>query len=179
MTNSITIESPVGRLTITEGEGAVVQIRWGEGGEGGKTPLLAEAERQLDAYFAGRLTRFDLPLRAAGSAFDKRVWAAMSEIPYGQTRSYGELAMSVDSGPRAIGGACGRNPIPIVVPCHRVLASGGLGGYSGGEGLPTKRALLALEAGAAPIGVGRTSTTPSAAEAVSAGYAALSRPTRI
>jgi O-6-methylguanine DNA methyltransferase len=103
----------------------------------------------------------------------------MSEIPYGQTRSYGELAMSVDSGPRAIGGACGRNPIPIIVPCHRVLASGGIGGYSGGQGLPTKRALLALEAGAAPIGVGRTSTTPSAAEAVSAGYAALSRPTRI
>jgi methylated-DNA-[protein]-cysteine S-methyltransferase len=151
MTNSITIDSPVGRLTITEADGAIVQIRWGEGGEGSKTPLLAEAERQLGAYFAGQLTRFDLPLRAEGSAFDQRVWTAMSAIPYGQTRSYGDLAMSVDSGPRAIGGACGRNPIPIVVPCHRVLASGGLGGYSGGTGLPTKRALLALEGGGTPL----------------------------
>ncbi len=150
MTNSITIDSPVGRLTITEADGAIVEIRWGEGEGGEKTPLLAEAERQLEAYFAGRLSRFDLPLNPAGSAFDQRVWAAMSAIPYGQTRRYGELAMSVDSAPRAIGGACGRNPIPIVVPCHRVLASGGLGGYSGGAGLPTKRLLLALEGGLAP-----------------------------
>jgi methylated-DNA-[protein]-cysteine S-methyltransferase len=69
----------------------------------------------------------------------------MQQIPYGQTRRYGELAMEVGSAPRAIGGACGRNPIPIVVPCHRVLASSGLGGYSGGLGLPTKRLLLDLE----------------------------------
>lgn len=157
MTNSITVESPVGRLTITEAEGAIVQIRWGEGGNGEKTPLLAEAERQLAAYFAGRLSRFDLPLRPAGSAFDKRVWAAMSDIPYGQTRRYGELAMEVGSAPRAVGGACGRNPIPIVVPCHRVLASGALGGYSGGAGLETKRSLLQLER-AEPRGLSRSFT---------------------
>jgi methylated-DNA-[protein]-cysteine S-methyltransferase len=79
----------------------------------------------------------------------------MQQIPYGQTRRYGELAMAVGSAPRAIGGACGRNPIPIVVPCHRVLASGGLGGYSGGQGLATKRALLAFEARPVPDSTGR------------------------
>lgn len=155
MTNSVTIDSPVGRLTIAETNGAVVQIRWGDGGEGDRTPLLAEATRQLDAYFAGRLRCFDLPLRPAGSAFDQRVWAAMQQIVYGQTRRYGELAMDVGSAPRAIGGACGRNPIPIVIPCHRVLASGGLGGYSGGEGLATKRVLLALEGRREPVAAGR------------------------
>ena len=80
------------------------------------------------------------------TAFQKRVWAAMSEIPYGETATYGGLATMLDSGPRAVGMACGRNPIPIVVPCHRVLASGGReGGFSGGRGLPTKRQLLAIE----------------------------------
>ncbi len=160
MTNSISIDSPVGRLTVTEAEGAVVQIGWGEGETGERTPLLAEAARQLEAYFAGRLTRFDLPLMPAGSAFDRRVWAAMRQIPFGQTRSYGELAMSVDSAPRAIGGACGRNPIPIVIPCHRVLGSAGLGGYSGGAGLATKRALLALEGGTV-VARKRTASQPS------------------
>ena len=74
----------------------------------------------------------------------------MRQIPYGQTRSYGELAMEVGSGPRAIGGACGRNRIPLMIPCHRVLARHGLGGYSGGTGLPTKRQLLELEGVAEP-----------------------------
>lgn len=157
MTNAVTIDSPVGRLTITETDGAIVQIRWGGGDEGERTPLLAEAAHQLDAYFAGRRKRFDLPLRPAGSVFDQRVWAAMQQIPHGQTRRYGELAMEVGSAPRAIGGACGRNPIPIVIPCHRVLASGGLGGYSGGAGLATKQTLLALEGRPASEAAGRKS----------------------
>ena len=102
-------------------------------------------QRQLDAYFAGHLTRFDLPLAPSGSPFEVGVWTAMAEIPYGETRVYGELAASVGSAPRAVGRACGRNPIPIVIPCHRVLAKAGLGGYSGSGGLATKRHLLALE----------------------------------
>ena len=110
-----------------------------------KTPLLSEAARQLDAYFAGGRTDFDLPLAAAGTVFDRRVWAAMRAIPYGETRTYGDLAHLTDSGPRAVGRACGRNPIPIIVPCHRILARGGLGGYSGAGGLATKTRLLALE----------------------------------
>jgi O-6-methylguanine DNA methyltransferase len=84
----------------------------------------------------------------------------MRQIPYGETRSYSELAFAVGSGPRAIGRACGHNPIPIVIPCHRVLAKGGLGGYSGGEGLPTKRLLLALEGAALPEAAGRKSFQP-------------------
>ena len=143
---SISIATPVGQLTVQEANGAIVAVRWGSDGNGDATPLLREAEHQLDAYFSGRLSRFDLPLAAGGTAFDMRVRAAMGAIPYGETRTYGELAHATDSGPRAIGRACGRNPIPIVVPCHRVLAAGGLGGYSGGTGLPTKRWLLGLEA---------------------------------
>jgi methylated-DNA-[protein]-cysteine S-methyltransferase len=141
----LSISTPVGQLTIEEADDAVVGVRWGGGASGNGSPLLNEAARQLTAYFDGRLTRFDLPIHAAGSAFDQRVWAAMRAIPFGETRTYGDLAHATDSAPRAVGGACGRNPIPIIVPCHRVLARGGLGGYSGGDGLPTKTQLLALE----------------------------------
>lgn len=156
MIHSLTIDSPVGALTISEAAGAIAAIGWGGVGRTDRTPLLAEAERQLAAYFAGRLSRFELPLAPGGSAFEKRVWGAMQEIPYGETRSYGELARAVGSAPRAVGGACGRNPIPIVVPCHRVLARMGLGGYSGSGGLVTKRALLALEGAAAVAGARQT-----------------------
>lgn len=146
MTRSrMTFDSPVGRLAIIEENASIVAIGWAPAIAGEPTPLLAEARRQLVAYFAGDLHRFDLPLAPAGTPFERRVWAAMREIPYGETRRYGELALELGSAPRAIGGACGRNPMPIVVPCHRVLAKGGIGGYSGGAGLATKRILLALE----------------------------------
>jgi methylated-DNA-[protein]-cysteine S-methyltransferase len=142
---SLSISSPVGRLVLDEQDGALVAIRWADEKPGNGSPLLAEAARQLDAYFAGNLTEFDLPLRPAGSAFERRVWDGMLGIPYGKTRSYGELAAGIGSGPRAVGGACGKNPIPIVIPCHRVLAKAGMGGYSGSGGLKTKQALLAIE----------------------------------
>jgi methylated-DNA-[protein]-cysteine S-methyltransferase len=145
MTGVISIDSPVGRLTVVADGDAITAVHWGDNRRYEPTPLLAEARRQLQAYFAGQLTDFDLPLRPTGSPFDRRVWAAMRQIPHGRTSSYGELAHAVDSAPRAVGGACGRNPIPIVIPCHRVLGRNGLGGYSGGEGLGTKRRLLALE----------------------------------
>jgi methylated-DNA-[protein]-cysteine S-methyltransferase len=143
--NSLSIGSPIGNLVLDEEDGAVVAIRWANGGKGNGSPLLAEAARQLDAYFAGTLSQFDLPLRPAGSDFERRVWQAMQAIPFGKTRSYGEIACDIHSAPRAVGGACGKNPIPIVIPCHRVLAKAGLGGYSGSGGLKTKQALLALE----------------------------------
>ena len=142
---SLSIASPVGALTLTETDGAIVAIRWGDGSTGNGSPLLNEASRQLAAYFDGRLSHFDLPLAPAGSPHEQRVWAAMQQIPYGQTRCYGDLAHDVGSAPRAVGRACGRNPIPIVIPCHRVLAKTGLGGYSGNGGLATKERLLALE----------------------------------
>lgn len=142
---SLSISSPVGRLVLEEQGGALVAIRWVDGEAGNGSPLLNEAARQLEDYFAGKLTDFDLPLRPAGSDFERRVWTGMQAIPYGRTKSYGELAASIGSGPRAVGGACGKNPIPIVIPCHRVLAKAGMGGYSGSGGLKTKQALLVIE----------------------------------
>ncbi|HEX3862166.1 MAG TPA: methylated-DNA--[protein]-cysteine S-methyltransferase [Stellaceae bacterium] len=143
---SISTSTPVGHLTIDERDGAIVAIRWADDTAGSNgSALLNDAVGQLQEYFAGRRMRFDLPLAAAGTSFEKRVWAAMSAIPFGETRTYGDLAHDLDSGPRAIGRACGRNPIPIVVPCHRILARHGIGGFSGGTGLPTKELLLSLE----------------------------------
>ena len=144
------IASPVGRLALEADGEALGAVRWAGAGErAAKTPsvpVLREAARQLERYFAGRLKKFDLPLAPHGTDFHKRVWALMSDIPFGETATYGGMAMALGSGARAVGTACGRNPIPIIVPCHRVLASGGReGGYSGGQGLPTKRRLLALE----------------------------------
>ncbi|UYN94950.1 MAG: methylated-DNA--[protein]-cysteine S-methyltransferase [Enhydrobacter sp.] len=144
------VDSPVGRLALEADGDALTGVRWAAAGERArdtvKTSLLREAERQLQRYFRGRLERFDLPLAARGTDFQRRVWAMMRDIPFGETATYGGLAMALNSGPRAVGMACGRNPIPIVVPCHRVLGSGGTaGGFSGGRGLPTKRQLLAIE----------------------------------
>ncbi len=144
------VTSPVGRLAIEADEDALTGLRWASDGERARdqllNPVLEEATRQLERYFARKLKRFELPLAARGTDFQKSVWKMMSEIPYGGTATYGGMAMALGSGPRAIGMACGRNPIPIIVPCHRVLGSGGKeGGFSGGQGLPTKRKLLALE----------------------------------
>jgi len=108
-------------------------------------PVLREAATQLEEYFAGDRTEFDVPMDLAGTPFQKEVWAELSRIPYGQAISYGELARRVGrpTGPRAVGQANGKNPIPIIVPCHRVVAGNGMGGYAGG--LPVKQALLRIE----------------------------------
>jgi len=110
--------------------------------------VLEEAKKQLAAYFSGTLDRFDLPLAPNGTDFQKTVWQAMCDIPMGRTATYKELAESAGS-PKAfqsVGTACGLNPIPIIIPCHRVLASNNKpGGYSGQGGLETKRALLKIE----------------------------------
>lgn len=155
------VASPFGPLTIVECGGAIAalhfpeNLRTGNAAEavdpvvsGGAAPtaLLARAADQLARYFDHGLIEFDLPFVPAITPFQQRVRAAMLAIPFGETRSYGELAKSMGGAPRAIGQACGRNPIPIIVPCHRVIAAGGrLGGFSGGDGLPTKRRLLAHE----------------------------------
>jgi len=146
----IYVESPVGRLALEADGDTLAGVRWTSAAERSKdekaTPVLREAQRQLDLYFKGKLRRFDLPLAARGTPFQQSVWKMMRAIPFGETATYGGMAMALNSGPRAVGMACGRNPLPIVVPCHRVLASGGKeGGFSGGQGLPTKRKLLALE----------------------------------
>lgn len=142
----ISFATPIGDLSLFEEGGKLVAVEWGRVAGGKSTPLLDRARRQLEEYFEGKRKKFDLPLAAAGTAYQKKVWAAIARIPYGHTKSYGDLAHETDSGPRAVGGACGRNPIGIIVPCHRVLGSqGSLGGYSGGAGLDTKKRLLKLE----------------------------------
>jgi len=142
----LTCPSPLGPLTLFEEDGAIVSLDWGAVDGGGETSLLEEAARQLEGYFDGDLTTFDLPLAPMGTAFQRKLWKALQTIPYGETLTYGQLASRIDSGPRAIGGACGRNPIPVIIPCHRVLAAGGkMGGYSGLDGLDTKSFLLRLE----------------------------------
>jgi methylated-DNA-[protein]-cysteine S-methyltransferase len=142
----LTLHSPVGELTVFEADGEIVALEWGRAGEGGKpSALLKDAKRQLDDYFSRKRKTFDLPLTPAGTDFQRAVWDAMCRIRYGETASYADLARETSSGPRAVGTACGKNPLPIFIPCHRVLASNGIGGYSGGQGLPTKRALLRLE----------------------------------
>jgi methylated-DNA-[protein]-cysteine S-methyltransferase len=147
----LSLASPLGPLTVFEDDGAVVAVEFGRAPGGEETPLLEEASRQLDAYFDGRLRDFSLPLAAAGSAFQRSVWAAIASIPYGETRTYGDLSTRLGSAARAIGGACARNPIPIIIPCHRVVGTGNrLTGYSGGEGIDTKRVLLALEVARVP-----------------------------
>ena len=138
--------TPLGEVTISEDDGAIVALDWGRGRDQARSPLLDEAVAQLQDYFDGRRSDFDLPLRAHGTTFQQRVWDALRAIPIGQTRSYGELAKLLGSSARAVGQANGSNPIPIFIPCHRVLAAAGaLGGYSGGEGPPTKLWLLEHE----------------------------------
>lgn len=147
----LSLHSPIGDLTLSDADGAIVAVDWGWGRDQSETPLLCAARDQLFAYFDRALMAFDLPLKPAGTPYQRRVWGALCAIPYGATRSYGEIARTAGGAARSVGQANGRNPIPILIPCHRVLASGGLGGYSGGDGLDTKRWLLALEA-RAPLG---------------------------
>ncbi len=151
MMYQLSMHSPVGDLTLTEADGQIIALDWGwapdEFGLVRETPLLVTAREQLNAYFDGDLRNFDLPLAPDGTPHQQSVWRVMSAIPYGQTRTYGELATELGSGSRAVANACGRNTIPIIIPCHRVVAAGGkLGGYSGDGGVETKKQLLNIEA---------------------------------
>jgi len=141
----ISLHTQVGDLTVSEEAGRIVALDWGWGRDQAETPLLLRAREQLHAYFDAEPVAFDLPLAPAGSAYRQRVWAALCRIPPGEVRTYAEIAREAGGSPRSVGGANGSNPIPILIPCHRVVATGGIGGYSGGDGLDTKRALLDLE----------------------------------
>ncbi|MEA2384778.1 MAG: methylated-DNA-[protein]-cysteine S-methyltransferase [Solirubrobacteraceae bacterium] len=163
MTNSIAWhihETPIGALTLRTGPRGLTRLAFPGRGSAldpadREPALLATAAHQLDEYFGGRRTAFELPLDLAGTPFQRRVWAALREIPYGETVTYTELARAVGRPDvvRAVAAAVGRTPVPILVPCHRVLGAGGaLTGYGGG--LARKQALLDLErrgaAGLAP-----------------------------
>jgi methylated-DNA-[protein]-cysteine S-methyltransferase len=142
-----TVDTPIGRLLLRAHQGRLSQVEFGATAAlSSKAPLFAEAEVQLHAYFAGGLEHFELPLAPGGTAFQQSVWDALAEIPYGSTTTYSELAARLGrpSACRAVGAANGRNPLPVIVPCHRVVgAAGALTGYGGG--LERKRLLLALE----------------------------------
>ncbi len=149
------LETPVGTLLIAGDDDAVEGISFPRNGKAAKPEAgcqesqrgaVAEAIRQLREYFAGKRTGFDLPLAPKGTEFQRSVWRRLQEIPYGETISYGELARRVGNpkAARAVGSANGANPLPIVIPCHRVIAGdGSIGGFGGG--LSTKETLLALE----------------------------------
>ena len=150
------LESPIGTLLIAGDADAIHEINFPKNGHARKPQAdwkessrgpVSDALRQLREYFAGKRTEFDLPLSPKGTEFQRGVWRRLQEIPYGETISYGELAKRVGNpkASRAVGAANGQNPIPIVIPCHRVIgANGKLTGFGGG--LPTKEKLLALEA---------------------------------
>jgi methylated-DNA-[protein]-cysteine S-methyltransferase len=146
----LVVDSPVGQLTLTADAGALVGVRFGAVDPATKSrdAVLVAVRAQLMAYFAGRLTDFTVPVVIRrGSEFERAVWAELARIPYGEMRTYGDIAKAVgDSGAaRAVGTACNRNPVPVIVPCHRVVGAGGkLVGFGGG--LPRKRQLLELEA---------------------------------
>lgn len=140
-----TVVTPFGPLRLTERADAIVRLEWGHAEADGVSPLLTEACAQLRAYAEGRLEAFDLPLRVSGSGLQRTVCAWMSEIPFGETRTYGQIAQALAVGPQAVGQACGGNPIPIIIPCHRVMGASGLTGFSGEGGVETKAALLRHE----------------------------------
>jgi methylated-DNA-[protein]-cysteine S-methyltransferase len=152
------MESPVGKLKLIASDEALVEIRWQsdkpqrvrpeEPVEDANHPVLEKSEQQLNEYFAGKRKSFSIPLDMQGTPFQKNVWEALLAIPFGETRSYGDLAklLGNPNATRAVGAANGRNPLPIIVPCHRVIGSSGkLTGFGGG--LDTKARLLKLEEG--------------------------------
>ena len=145
-------EFSIGRLSIMEEDGAITRIELAEQESGGsnrwETPLIKSAAAQLWEYFSGKRRQFDLPLDPRGTPFQKRVWTALCSIPYGETRTYGQIAEKTGNpkASRAVGMANHNNPIMIVIPCHRVIgANGSLTGYAGG--LSVKQRLLELEQG--------------------------------
>jgi len=143
----LSLHSPIGDLTISEEAGEIVALDWGWGRDQTSSPLLDRAKAALFDYFDGKALDPTIPLNPGGTPYRQRVWQALQKIPAGETRTYLDISRVAGGSPRSVGGANGANPIPIFIPCHRIVAVGGIGGYSGGEGLPTKLALLNLERG--------------------------------
>ena len=146
MFNALSLASPVGALSIFENRGQIIAVKWGDQIEGEASDILIEARNQLNAYFDGKLKSFDLPLNISGSDFQKSVCQLMLEIPYAETWTYGDIAKKLNSSAQPVGGACGRNSIPIIIPCHRVMgAKDKMTGFSGSGGVKTKEMLLRHE----------------------------------
>ena len=144
----VLIDSPFGGLGFDTLDGAVTALHWGQAGTLAPCALADQVAKEIAAYFAGELLAFTIPLAPRGSDFQQRFYASLCAIPYGETRTYGDLAAELDVSAQAIGQACGANPIAILIPCHRVLAANSLGGFSGFGGVEAKVALLRLEGAA-------------------------------
>jgi methylated-DNA-[protein]-cysteine S-methyltransferase len=144
----VLIDSPVGQLGFDTDGDAVTALHWGQAGTLAPSALADRVTHELAAYFAGELQNFSVPLAPRGSAFQQAFYAALCAIPYGETRTYGQLAADLNVSAQAIGQACGANPIAILIPCHRVLGADSLGGFSGAGGVEAKVALLRLEGAA-------------------------------
>jgi methylated-DNA-[protein]-cysteine S-methyltransferase len=142
----LSLHSPVGDLTISEENGAIVSLDWGFARDQTATAFLRGVRKLLFDYFDGAPLAA-VPLRPAGTPYQKKIWAALTNIPAGETRTYIEIARAAGGSARSVGGANRANKIPIFIPCHRVVAVGGIGGYSGGDGPQTKLRLLQLERG--------------------------------
>lgn len=148
-----TFQTPLGDLTVAQKNGSITRMRWKKGAStaaNAKTddPLFQAAETQVREYFAKERQEFDLPLAPDGTEFQKAVWRALYRIPFGITKTYGDIADEVGGHARAVGVACGANPIPLVIPCHRVMgANGRMTGFSASGGIEDKVALLQIESG--------------------------------
>ncbi len=140
------LDTPLGPVSVTEAEGLIIGLDWREGPPP-QTNLGRETVAQLRAYFAGKLVAFELPLDF-GAGIQAKVRRAMAAIPFGETRTYGALAHAIGAPAQAIGQACGANPLPILIPCHRILGAKGLGGFSAKGGVETKVWLLRHEGAA-------------------------------
>ncbi|NOX40108.1 MAG: methylated-DNA--[protein]-cysteine S-methyltransferase [Alphaproteobacteria bacterium] len=150
--SSLSFQSPIGVITITRDGDDITSLSWSKTRREQTPPdeahgVLAEAKAQLLAYFRGDLRRFDLSMSCPSTPFQHGVFESMMSIPYGLTKTYGEIAGYVDGSAQAVGAACGANPLPILIPCHRVVGASTLGGYSGAGGIESKVFLLRLEGG--------------------------------
>ncbi|MDG2313249.1 MAG: methylated-DNA--[protein]-cysteine S-methyltransferase [Alphaproteobacteria bacterium] len=144
--NRLSITSPFGPITLIEENGFLVKLEWNKQSNEISNSLLNEASNQLKAYFSGNLKDFNLPLNPIGTLHQVKTWKIINEIKYGDYLTYGEISNNIKSSPRAVGNACGKNPLPIIIPCHRVLTKKlDISGYSGKGGAKTKKYLLNLE----------------------------------
>lgn len=143
--NIASLHNKFGWFSLVEQDGKITQLLWEKRTEGFRSEVLKEGLNQLEAYFAGQLTRFDLPLAPKGTEFQQQVYCIMQEIPFGEVLTYGEVAKKLGVPAQPVGQACGSNPIPVIIPCHRIVGTGNLGGFSGMGGVETKVQLLRHE----------------------------------
>ena len=148
---TLTLQTQFGRLGLVEEDDAIVAVKWNAHDEWQATDLLREGIDQLRAYDEGTLEKFELPLRVSGSDFQRAVYYQISAIPFGYTKTYGEIAKALGRPAQAVGSACGGNPIPIIIPCHRVMGAKGLTGFSGAGGDQGKVVLLLHEGAAGRV----------------------------